>query len=172
MLAVLLAFLFFEIVYWLFNLGVLGVVLGSGLALADKLIFLLSPFRDIFSSTSGIVGAMVILVAVIQGVNLAVLVYTVKHLKRLNTGVISGGSIAGLLAAIGLGCSVCGTSLLVPIVAVFASTSAVAISEKLTIIASPLAVIIGLIGLYYLGIQVANINAKLKQSSQPEVGSR
>ena len=165
-LAVLIAFIFFEVVYWAFNMNILGLVLGSGLSLLEKVAFMLSPFKDVFSTTSLLVGVLMIAVAVVQGINLALLVYTVKHQKKLNAGVIGGGSIAGLLAVVGLGCSVCGTSLLVPIVAIFASASAVAISEKLTVIAPLLAVIVGLVGVYYLGIQVANITARLKQSRQ------
>lgn len=165
-LAVVFGFVFFEIVYWAFNLSILRVVLGSGLGVGEKTVFMLSPFKDIFTTTGGLVGTLMILVAVVQGINLSMLVYTVKHQKKLNAGVIGGGSIAGLLAVVGLGCSACGTSLLVPIVTIFASTSAVAISEKITVIAPLLAVIVGLVGVYYLGIQVANVKAKLKQTNQ------
>ena len=170
-LAVTLGFIFFEVVYWAFNMNILSLVLVSGLSIVEKAVFMLSPFQDIFSTTSGLVGTLMISVAAVQGVNLALLVYTIKHRRRLNAGVIGGGSIAGLLDVFGLGCSACGTSLLVPIVAIFASSSAVAISEKLTVIAPLLAVIIGLIGVYYLGIQVANIGARLKQTNQ-DIGDK
>ena len=169
-LAILLAFVFFEIVYWAFNLGILSVVLGSGIGLSDKVLFLLSPFRDIFSTAGALVGILMILVALVQGINLAMLVYTVKHQRRLNAGVIGGGSIAGILAVVGLGCSACGTTLLTPIVAIVvsSSSSAFSIAEGLTVIAPLLAVIVGLVGMYYLGIEIAKINALLKQSEPPK----
>ena len=71
--------------------------------------------------------------------------------------------MVGILALVGLGCPACGTSLVTPIVAMVASGSAVAVAESITRIALPVALVAGVAGLYYAGLQAANVRALREQ---------
>ncbi len=158
--ALIVSWLFFELVYWMFNLSILGFILSSGsLSLLDKISVLMSPFASV-ANTNGVVSVgLMIGLAIIQGISVAVLAYTVIHQRKLEAGIIGGGSIIGLMAIIGLGCPACGTSLVTPIVAIFISGSAVAVSESISRVALPIALLIGLYGLYAIGLKATNAKA-------------
>ena len=100
-----------------------------------------------------------IAISLVQGQSIAALVYTLRHQQKFDAVAITGGSVAGFLAIIGLGCPACGTSLVTPIVAIFVSGSAIAVSESITHIALPLALLVGLYGLYAIGLKAASARA-------------
>lgn len=157
-LAIVLAGLFFELVYWLFNLQVLGIILSSTrLSIVEKLSTLLSPFQAIGGVSGRFTLSMMIALSLIQGVSIAALTYSIKNQPKVDNKLLGGSTVVGFLAVVGLGCPACGTSLITPIVALFASGSAVAISENITAIALPLAIAIGLYGLYVLGLRISTI---------------
>lgn len=161
LLAVLFAVLFFELVYWLFNLGLLGSLLGSrNLTIGDKFRLLASPFTAVKDASGTGLFIMMAVISIVQGLSLSALIYAIKHQSKVDSELLGGGVIVGLLAVIGLGCPACGTSLLLPIVTTFASGSAVAISEKITLISMPIAIIVGLYGLYVLGLRISTIRAQ------------
>ncbi len=156
-LASIVALLFFELMYWLFNLSVLGIILGSGnVTLAEKVAVLASPFHAIAAASGTSMLILMLLVSLVQGISIAALAYVFRHQKTIDPSLVGGSSVVGLLAVLGLGCPACGTSLLTPIVAIFVSGSAVAVSERIMLVLLPFALIIGLYGLYVVGLKVAN----------------
>jgi len=160
LMAIVVAVFFFELTYWLFNLNIFWVVLTSfKLSFLDKVTFLLSPIQSIGGSNGyGLVVIMIIL-SITQGISISVLTFILRHQKKIDSETIGRSSLIGLLAIIGLGCPSCGTSLITPIVAIFISSSAVAVSEKITAIMMPLALVIGIYGLYVLGIKASSTKA-------------
>lgn len=157
----LLSWVFFEIVYWSFGFEQFRAVMTSNHGLLAKLTFLASPLVDIFSIYGWPVALMMIALSIIQGFSLTVLLYVMINQRKLNLQLVGSGSLAGLLAVIGFGCPTCGVSLITPFVALFVSGSALVVSELITALALPVAIIVGVFGLYHLGIQVANLEARI-----------
>lgn len=160
-LALLIAVLFFELIYWLFNFRVLSTIIFSGnVSLVEKLQVLVSPVQSIGAATGGFLLTFMLLLALVQGILLAGLIYIIRQQRKLDDKLVSGSSFATLFAIIGLGCPACGTSLVTPVVALFISGSAVTVSQQITLVATPLALGIGLYGLYAIGLKLANVRAK------------
>lgn len=156
----LLSVLFFELIYWLFNIQLLATLLSSGsLRLSEKLALLLDPFLQLKQQNGVGTFILMMLLSLLQGMSVVVLVYAIKNQRRIDGKMVTGGFIVGFLAVIGIGCPACGTSLLVPLLATFVSGSAVALSEQVTFIALPLAIFVSTYGLYILGLRLANIKA-------------
>lgn len=156
LLALVVALLFFELMYWLFNLNVLGIILGSGnVSLGEKLAVLMSPFHSVAQASGTYLFVLMLLVSFVQGVAIAALTYIFRHQKKVDPNLVGGSSLVSLLAVLGLGCPACGTSLLTPIVAIFVSGSAVAVSEKIMQVLLPFALLVGLYGLYVVGLKAA-----------------
>lgn len=151
---------FFELIYWLFNFDLAVLLFGNpSIGIMKKVDVFLSPLTTI-SNQNGIAATIQMwIIALLQGVNIALLIYVVRHQRKLDAGAIGGSSFVGVLAIIGLGCPSCGTSLVTPIVAMFASGSAVVVSESIVAVALPLAIVIGLYGVYALGLKAANVRA-------------
>lgn len=174
LLALTIAFLFFELMYWLFNMSVLGIILGSGnVSFTDKIAVLLSPFHSVAAASGIFLFTLMLLVSLTQGVAIAALTYIFRHQNKIDPSLIGGSSVVSLLALLGLGCPACGTSLLTPLVAVFVSGSAVAISEKIMNVVLPFALTIGIYGLYVVGLKLANVRvtsaATENKSSEPSL---
>ena len=166
LLALVTAFLFFELIYWMFNLEVLFTILGSsGVSIVEKINVLLSPLGSIAASSGTYVASLMVILSLLQGVNIAVLAFTMRHQQKTDPSLLGGSTFVGLLALIGLGCPACGTSLITPVVALFVSTSAVAISEKIMLVVLPLAIIVGLYGIYVLGLRASSAKASLNMNS-------
>lgn len=161
LLALLIAVLFFELVYWFFNFPVLSTIVFSGnVSLIEKLQVLSSPVQSIGAASGGLLLTFMLLLALVQGILLASLIYVVRQQRKVDDKLVSGSSFATLFAIIGLGCPACGTSLITPVVALFISGSAVTVSQRITLVATPLALGIGLYGLYAVGLKLANVRAK------------
>ncbi|PID32298.1 hypothetical protein CR970_01315 [Candidatus Saccharibacteria bacterium] len=168
LLALGIALLFFELVYWLFNLGLLGHLLASSaLSWGDKLSLFTSPFSAIGAASGHTTLSMMILLSIIQGIALSALTFAIRHQPKVDSKLLGGSTALGLLAVIGLGCPACGTSLITPIIATVVSGSAVAVSEKITAVAMPLAIVVGIYGLYVLGLRVSAIRAQADQLARP-----
>lgn len=173
LLALATAFLFFELIYWMFNFGVLFTILGSGgVSVAEKINVLMSPIGSIVTSSGAFVASLMVVLSLLQGINIAVLTFTIRHQKKIDPSLLGGSTFVGLLALIGLGCPACGTSLITPVVALFVSTSAVAISEKIMLVILPIAIIIGLYGIYILGLRAATAKANYKAKGLSNLQSR
>lgn len=159
--AVIIAIIFFELIYWMFNFSVLTTILFSGkISFIDKIAVLISPMDSIVATNGLMFLLLLMLVSLIQGVSIVLIAYIVKKQRKIDDKLIGGSSFITLLAIIGLGCPSCGTSLLTPIVTLFASTSAVALSEQIIVFILPISLVLGIYSLYSLGIQVANVRAR------------
>ncbi len=163
LLALVVALAFFELIYWLFNLSTFTTVLtSSGLSMGEKFRFVVDPLFSLGQTNGMYTAILMLLVSLVQGINISVLTYTIRHQQKLDAAAVGGSSFVGLLAIIGLGCPSCGTSLLTPIIAIFVSGSAVAISESITRISLPIALAVGLYGLYVIGLKAAGARAANK----------
>lgn len=125
------AFLFAVFVFFLINHGFYGSLLLSRLPLLDKIGVLGGMIGQMFVGFFTTVnGFLLLVVAVLQGVSIALLAYVLKKNKQ-SSGLmpakqIGASGFAAIAAALGLGCVPCGTSLLLPVAAVFFSGSAAA----------------------------------------------
>ncbi|NCU37576.1 hypothetical protein EOL96_00730 [Candidatus Saccharibacteria bacterium] len=161
-LAMVIAVLFFELIYWLFNASVLiSIMTSPQVSISEKIAVLASPFEAIGQASGIGLLSLIISLAIVQGISIAALTFVIRHQKKLDDKLVSGSSFVTLLAIIGLGCPACGTSLITPIVALFVSGSAVAVSEQITVFVTPIALAIALYGLYVIGLRVANTYATL-----------
>lgn len=170
LLATAFAILFFELIYWLFNLSVLTTILTSGnVTPLEKLEVLASPVQAIASAEGMTTALLILILAIIQGINLAVLTYTIKHQPKVDQKLVGGSTVVTFLAVLGLGCPACGTSLITPIVAVFVSGSAVAVSERIAAIVTPIALLVALYGMYVVGLRAATIRAQQQYKQDSEL---
>lgn len=124
----------------------------SRLPFADKL----SVFGDMTvamgkSFVTTFEGAMLLVISLMQGAAFSVMVYTMRRNKRIDTKTMGGGTIAMVAAALGLGCVPCGTSLIMPIVTLFASGGAYAAANTASLIVLAIALILSFYSLYRLG---------------------
>lgn len=170
LLATAFAILFFELIYWFFNLSVLTTILTSGnVTPLEKLEVLASPVQAIASAEGMTTALLILILAIIQGINLAVLTYTIKHQPKVDQKLVGGSTVVTFLAVLGLGCPACGTSLITPIVAVFVSGSAVAVSERIAAIVTPIALLVALYGMYVVGLRAATIRAQQQYKQDSEL---
>lgn len=159
-LAIVASVAFFQLIYWLFNFDLAVLLFGNpSIDIAKKIEVFVSPLMTISNQNGTFATIQMWIISIIQGINIALLTYVVRHQRKLDAGAIGGSSFVGILAIIGLGCPACGTSLVTPIVAMFASSSAVVVSESIVAIVLPLAILIGLYGVYSLGLKAANVRA-------------
>lgn len=168
LIAAIAALAFFELIYWLFNYDLISLLFFNPVIdFGTKLKVFLSPLTSVSNANGMLATIEMWLIAIIQGVNIALLTYVIRHQRKVSAGTLGGSSFVGLLAIIGLGCPSCGTSLITPVVAIFASSSAAAVSESINAIVLPLAILIGLYGIYVLGIQAANARAAAADEIAP-----
>lgn len=154
--------IFFEIIYWLLNIEtLLSIINSSKLSFIEKTTTLLTPFNSIIQNSGLYILLLIILISIIQGVSIASLLYAIKKQKRLDDELIGSSSLVTILVTLGLGCPSCGTSLITPIVAIFASSSAAIISEKIINIIMPISLLIAVYGLYSIGTKISNIKARI-----------
>lgn len=101
-----------------------------------------------------------------QGLSITVVIFTAKKNKRSEQSVTRQVGLSGLAsvaAAIGLGCVPCGTSLILPLVAVFFSGAAAAtVASTLVLI---LALLLSLFSLYKSG-QIAFMYTELTKQEE------
>ena len=157
------------LIFLLTNGGFYGALLMSRLPLVDKLGVIGTMFIEIArQAATSLTGALLVLVSVLQGISLALIIFTARHNKRnqQTTQQLGLSGVASVAAAIGLGCVPCGTSLILPIVAVFFSGAAAASAAP---VASTIVLIIALglslFSLYRSG-QIAAIYITLAQQEE------
>lgn len=165
LLAVVLSLLFALIIFFAINANFYGPLMMSRLPMLDKISLVGAMFVDIFKQ--GFIspnGALLLMVSILQGLSITVVIFTAKKNKRNEQAVTKQVGLSGLAsvaAAIGLGCVPCGTSLILPLVAVFFSGAAVAtaatVASTLVLI---LALLLSLFSLYKSG-QVAFMYTEL-----------
>ncbi len=157
------------LIFLLTNGGFYGALLMSRLPLVDKLSVIGTMFAEIArQTTTSLTGALLVLVSVLQGISLTLIIFTARHNKhnQQTTQQLGLSGIASVAAAIGLGCVPCGTSLILPIVAVFfsgaAAASAATVASTIVLI---IALGLSLFSLYRSG-QIAAIYITLAQQEE------
>lgn len=157
------------LIFLLTNGGFYGALLMSRLPLIDKLSVIGTMLAEIArQAATSLTGALLVLVSVLQGISLALIIFTARRNKRnqQTTQQLSLSGIASIAAAIGLGCVPCGTSLILPIVAVFfsgaAAASAATVASTIVLI---IALGLSLFSLYRSG-QIAAIYITLAQQEE------
>jgi Na+/proline symporter len=104
-------------------------LLVSAISLPDKLLVLGSVFIRVFTNLTSPAGLLVGLLSLLQGITLALLVFNYREQRKLDSQSAADSGIAAIIAVFGLGCSACGTSLLMPLITLFFSSGAFAIAE-------------------------------------------
>lgn len=127
--AVSLALVVFVFAVLLPNLALLNeVVFRSSAPLATKVNLTLSLLGGIQTNFSALSATYTILIAILVGVNIAMIVYLVRKrrgmLGQKGAALGAGGAISG---ALGVGCAACGSFLLSTILASFGAASALAL---------------------------------------------
>ena len=167
-LAIFFAFLFALLMYVIINSGFYVPLLASRLPLADKVGVFVGMLQSLGVSFFTMVdGFLLLLVSLLQGVAFAVMVYTMRRNKRFDTATVSGGTLAMVAATLGLGCVPCGTSLIMPIVTLFFSSSAYAAANTASIIVLIGAFLLSLYSLYRMG-GIANAHLEVEQHENKE----
>ena len=166
-LAVAISLIFAVIIFFAINANFYAPLLLSRLPLIDKLSIVGSIIVEIFKqgfTTPN--GALLIIVSILQGLSLSVVIFTARRNKRNEEDMarqLSVSGIASIAAAIGLGCVPCGTSLILPIVALFFSGAAAATAANIaSYLVLILALILSLFSLYRSG-QIAFVYTQLEE---------
>ncbi len=163
--SIVVAGLFALVIFFLTNSNFYGPLLFSSLPLTDKIGVIGTMISQLLhQSVSSPVGALLIIVSLLQGVSISLLYVTARYNRHDQRAVgrqLTLGGIASLAATLGLGCVPCGTSLIVPIVAVFfsgtAAASATTVAHAAMLI---LALFLSLVSLYKSG-QIAFVYTEL-----------
>lgn len=117
------AFLASGLILWSLNLSLVRYILFEApLTLLQKLDFFFDVYKNLYTTYSGVQGTGIALFSLLFGINLALLVFVLKHRNIKSIPKKSGLGGFGL-AIIGGGCIACGTSIITPIIATFGATS-------------------------------------------------
>lgn len=117
----------FTLAVWLPNTRlILDILASTSISASGKFQFLLSLYGSIATNFTAVSATYTILIAILFGVNIALITYYIKKRRGLekNTTALSvGGIISGVF---GIGCAACGTFLLTSFLALFGATSVLA----------------------------------------------
>lgn len=127
-LAFILAFTISLIIYFSINYSFYWPLLASGLPIASKLSVVGMMISGMVASYwADLNGILLFVVSLLQGLAIAILIYTIRRNRQLDAGIAGRSGMALVLATLGLGCVPCGTSLLVPVMTILFSSSAPAL---------------------------------------------
>ncbi len=145
---------FAMIIFLSINWGMYGSLLLSSLPIDGKLATVGMMFaRMVGEFFTTVNGFLLLIVSILQGVNIALLVYTLKRNRKASASgaVLGSGGFAAIAAALGLGCVPCGTSIILPIVSIFFSSSAYAVAEIVSDVILVLAFVVSCYAIYKTG---------------------
>lgn len=163
---VIFAFLFIQFLYWMLNIELMWYFITSRtITIIDKFEVFNSIITSYLQSLPLWQSIVVISLALVQGVVIAVLVYIVRSQNSLNKKAVGGSTIAGIIAMFSVGCVSCGTSIIAPILALFVSGSTAGLAESINKVAVVVGLIVALYAFYAVGQTAANIQARVKQST-------
>lgn len=146
----------------LYNLGALGKVISSPrLDIGEKLAFMSGIFGGLATNFDAGQAISLVVFAVLSGINLALLVYILRH---GHASAAAGGTnfLAALAALIGSGCAVCGGSILTPLLGVAGATFSVAAVRTIGTAANIIGILLLVFSIYGLGKAVAQIDARIR----------
>ena len=145
---------FATIIFLSINWGMYGSLLLSSLPIDGKIVTIWMMFsRMVGEFFTTVNGFLLLMVSILQGVNIALLVYTLKrnHKTSTSSAALGSGGFAAIAAALGLGCVPCGTSIILPIVSIFFSSSAYAAAEIVSGVILVLAFVVSCYAIYKTG---------------------
>lgn len=163
--------IFALVIFFAINANFYGPLMMSQLPFLDKIALLGAMLSDIFTQGfTSINGALLIVVSVLQGISIAAVIFTAKKNKveeKTVTRQVGLSGIASVAAAIGLGCVPCGTSIILPIVAIFFSGAAAATAANIaSTIVLILALLLSVFSLYKSGKIVFMYTELAKQEKE------
>lgn len=156
-----LSVVFVELLFWLNNINLLFYIfLTPNLNILQKIQFVASTYTSIWQSSTSFVAYMFLIISFLQGNMMACLFYIVRR-KRIKGIVKTAGSggLASILAALGLGCAACGTSLITPILAFLFSSTSTALADSVGGYVLILGAIVSIYGLYSIGLKIRSVDA-------------
>lgn len=144
----------YTVLFWLNNMDLLGYVLGTPtIPVGTKLQLLAGTFTSIWSYGVSWLLLGTLCIALLQGLLLAAMVYLVRKQRQFSKAARTAGQAGatGLLAALGLGCSACGTSIITPLVAGLGASASHTAATMIGNLATLLALVASIIALYITG---------------------
>lgn len=127
-------FLFFAYLFAIFQDGTsTWSLLWSGISFGDKMGLLGSVFGRVFSNFIDPWGLVLSILAILQGLNISLLVsgFKSKAEKKSKVAGLEAGGVGAAISFVALGCPTCGTSLVTPLLTLLLGSSAAALSEAL-----------------------------------------
>lgn len=111
----------FVISVWLPNLGLIAQVIGNGtIPFVQKVNFLVSLLASIHTNFTLVSASYTIAIALLLGVNVALLVYYIRSRRSVGAGSSAVLSVGGFISGIfGIGCAACGTFILASALSIF-----------------------------------------------------
>lgn len=127
LIAVIVSLLVFSFSVWLPNFSLLSQVLhpDSAGTISEKANFVFSLYGSIVTNFTAISASYTIAIAILFGINIALLAYYIRRARGGVRGVGSTGAagIGGLVSGIfGIGCAACGTFIFTSVLALFGAT--------------------------------------------------
>lgn len=151
--AVFASFVISYIIYFSINSNLYGSLLGSSLPFVDKLSVLgVITTTMVGSYWTELNGALLLVVSLLQGVTLAVLIFTMRRNRKMDMAMAGRSGFAMIAALLGLGCVPCGTSLIIPVMTLVFSSSAAALVSIASVVVLVVALLLTLYSLYKIGL--------------------
>lgn len=146
-------------ILWSLNLGLLiAVLFKTSLGVSTKVGFFMSVYSSLYTIYGTFISSVIIIFAVLFGINLSLLMFTLKH--HGFTAIPQKSSASGfMLAVIAGGCAACGTSLVAPLLTTFGATSTVFIQD-ISILFLLLGSVLITYSVYKLGLVCAYVLAR------------
>lgn len=171
LLATVTSLIFALVIFFAINANFYGPLMISQLPFLDKIALLGAMLSDILTQGfTSINGTLLIVVSALQGISIAAVIFTAKKNKveeKTVTRQVGLSGIASVAAAIGLGCIPCGTSIILPIVAIFFSGAAAATAANIaSTIVLILALLLSVFSLYKSGKIVFMYTELAKQEKE------
>lgn len=112
------------LILWSLNLDLLRyIIFEAPVSASIKFSFFFDTYKSIYTTFNSIQGTGIVVFSVLFGVNLALLVFVLRH--RGFKSIPKKSGVSGFaLAIIGGGCIACGTSIIAPLLATLGATSA------------------------------------------------
>lgn len=150
---------FYEIIFWMLNIGLFQyMMLSPTVGIVDKIMVIIGSYSGIFGLPISWLAIILFAVSILQGVAVSALIYSIKKERAMNRSImkdLGGTGVAGALAVVGLGCAVCGTSLITPILTFLFATSSVAVADQVGMYSAVLALVVSLITVYLAGYKLS-----------------
>jgi hypothetical protein len=107
-------------------------LLFSSISAGDKFGILGTVFLRVFTNLLTFDGWLILLLSICQGVAIALLVFNFREQHHVDDKSLLRSSVASVIAIVGAGCPMCGTSLLIPLLTTIFSTSAYVIFDSIS----------------------------------------